>query len=160
MNHKIMLSALVPIVLLFGSVLAGTPQDNKDLVVEFIEALNAKDFERLPDFITEDFTRHSQASPNVVIESKEQFKFHMRDDLEVFPDARQDVRQIIAEGDKVAIWANYMGTYKGRSSKSGLVGPKVNIEMAAIFRIEGGKLAEVWVTWDNKALEAQLKALE
>jgi len=158
MNHRIVFSALIPILLISCSVVAGTPEENKDLVAQFIETLNSKDFERLPGFVTEDIKRHSQASPSVVIESKEQFKFHMRDDLEVFPDARLDVQQVIAEGDRVAIWANYMGTFRGKGSGEVLVGPKVSLEMAAIFRIEGNEIAEMWVTWDNKALETQLQA--
>ena len=157
MNRRIVFSALAA-VLLVATAQAGTVEANKELVTKFIETSNAQDFENLPSYITEDFTRHSQASPKVIIGNKEQFKRHMRDGLEVFPDARLDVKQMIAEGDRVAIWASYLGTYKGRVSGGEWVGPKLDIDIAAVFRIESGKIAEMWVTWDNQAIQSQLDA--
>jgi len=158
MHFRIVFSAVCALILLSQMAFAGTPEENKELVVSFIDAANSQDFERLPSYITENFTRHSQASPSIVVKNKGQFKSHMREGLEIFPDARHDIKQIISEGDRVAIWANYVGTYKGKGQSEGLDGPKVNIETAAIFRIEGGKIAEMWVTWDNQAVKSQLEA--
>ncbi len=160
MNQRILFSVLLAVILVATSTVAGTVDQNKALVAKFIEASNTHDFDNLPNFITDDFLRHSQASPNVVVTNKEQFKRHMRDDLEVFPDARLDVRQVISEGDRVAIWANYLGTYKGQFSGGEWVGAKLNIDIAIIFRVEGDKIAEMWVTWDNEAIQSQLDAQE
>ena len=158
MNQRVALSVLVVAALVATSVVAGTVEDNKELVAKFIEATNAQDYDNLPNYITEDFMRHSQASPDVVITNKEQFKLHMRDGLDVFPDARLDVKQIISEGDRVALWASYLGTYKGKFSGGEWLGPKLDVDIGAIFRVEGDKIAEMWMTWDNQAIQSQLDA--
>lgn len=158
MTHRIVFTVLAAVILVASSAAAGTVDENKELIAKFIEASNAQDFENLPDFITDDFIRHSQASPEVVIASKDQFKTHMRDGLELFPDARLDVKQVVAEGDRVAIWASYRGTFRGQASGDEWVGPKLDVDIAAIFRVEGERIAEMWVTWDNKAIRTQLDA--
>jgi predicted ester cyclase len=35
-------------------------------------------------------------------------------------------------------------------------GKKVQFDFGAILRVENGKLAELWVTWDNMTVLAQL----
>ena len=105
MTLRFMLAFLVAANMAAGSVAAGTIDENKALVAKFFAADNAKDYEKLPTYITEDFTRHSQASPNVVVTHRDQFVAHMRDSDEMFPDAKINAQQIIAEGDKIAeLW--------------------------------------------------------
>lgn len=62
----------------------------------------------------------------------------------------------VAEGDLVAAWATYEGTQKGPIRPSPPTGMKAKFDFAAIFRMENGRIAEWWVTWDNLAT---LKAL-
>lgn len=152
MSPRSMCFILAAACLVAGSVTAGTIEENKALVSKFIDADNSKDFENLPTYITENFMRHSEASPNVVVTNRDQFVEHMRDSLEMFPDARIDVQQIIAEGDRVAVWASYLCSAAG----GGAVGPKIDIDVSMIYRVEGDKIAELWVLWDNNALRSQL----
>lgn len=154
MTLRFVLSVFVAANLAAGSVAAGTIDENKALVSKSIAADNSNDYENLPTYITEDFMRHSQASPNVVVTNRDQFVAHMRDSDEMFPDAIIDVQQIIAEGDRVAVWASY----QGRAAGSGAVGPKIDIDVSMIFRVDGNKIAELWVMWDNNALRSQLNA--
>jgi len=72
----------------------------------------------------------------------------------MFPDAKIDVQQIIAEGDRVAVWVSYQSSVAG--SRAGAPGIDINVSM--IYRVEGNKIAELWVMWDNSALRSQLKA--
>ena len=154
MNFRIVFSILVVASLAAGSATAGTIDENKTLVSKFIAADNSNDYENLPTYITEDFMRHSEATPNLVVTNRDQFVAHMRDSDQMFPDAKINVQQIIAEGDRVAVWARY----QGRAANHGAVGSMIDIDVSMICRIEDNKIAEMWVMWDNNALRSQLKA--
>ena len=153
MTLRLMFFFLVAACLAAGSVTAGTIDDNKELVSKFIAADNSKDFENLPTYIAEDFKRHSEATPNVAVANRDQFIAHMRDGVDMFLDTKMIVQHMIAEGDRVAVWARYRGGVAG-----GGVDPKIDIEVSMIFRVEGDKIAELWVMWDNNALRSQLEA--
>ncbi len=152
MTFRIVCSLFLAAILAAGSVVAGTIDENKLLVSKFIAAENAKDYENLPTYITEDFKRHSQASPNTSVANRDQFVAHMRDDDEFFADVKYYAQQIIAEGDRVAVWASY----QGRAVGVGEVAPKIEVDVSMIFRVEGNQIAELWTMWDNNALRSQL----
>lgn len=156
MRRRFAGSVLVLLALSASVAFAGTPEENRTLVSNFIEAANSKDFDRLPNYIAEDFQRHSQASPGVVVRNRQQFVQLMADDQETFPDSRLTVQQMIAEGDRVAVWGVYTGTFSNRTGPTTTAGAKVEVDMAAIFRVENEQIAEMWVTWDNKTVESQL----
>jgi predicted ester cyclase len=56
----------------------------------------------------------------------------------------------------VAVWATYEGTQRGQMGPFPPSGKKVQFDFAALLRVEEGKIAEMWVTWDNMAILAQL----
>jgi len=138
MTFRFVFSFLVVACLAAGSVAAGTIDENKALVSKFI---------------AEDFTRHSEATPNVAVANRDQFIAHMRDGVDMFLDTKIDVQHMIAEGDRVAVWASYRGGVAGSG-----VDPKIDINVSMIYRVEGDRVAELWVMWDNNALRSQLKA--
>lgn len=153
MTFRLVFSLVFAAILAAGSVSAGTIDENRALVSKFIAAENDKDYENLPTYITEDFKRHSQATPNAAVASRDQFVEHMRDDDEFFAEVKYHAQQIIAEGDRVAVWASY----QGRAAGVGSAAPKIDIDVSMVFRIEGNKIAELWTMWDNNALRAQLE---
>ena len=136
-----------------GSATAGTVDDNKALVLKFIAAENSRDFENLPTYVTEGFQRHSEATPNAAVANREQFIARMRDGLEVFPDARIHVQQVVAEGDRIAVWASYRDGATGTA-----VDPTIDVDIVMMYRVEGDRIAELWAMWDNNALRSQLEA--
>ncbi|MEN8006041.1 MAG: ester cyclase [Candidatus Krumholzibacteriota bacterium] len=143
-------------ILLTGISSAGTPSENKALVENFVKTNNERDYDRLAEFVTDDFTRHAQASPSVVVTNREQFREVVGSDTEMFPDAKTEIQQILAEGDRVAMWATYSGTPKTSVESAPSSGKKMVLELGAFFRIENDKIAEMWVTWDNAAVSRQL----
>ncbi len=153
MTLRFVFSFLVAACLVAGAVAAGTVDENKALVSKFIAADNSKDFESLPTYIAEDFKRHSGATPNVAVANRDQFIEHMRDGVDMFIDTKFYVQHMIAEGDRVAVWASYRGGVAGRG-----IDPKIDIDVSMIYRVEGDKIAELWVMWDNNALRSQLES--
>ncbi len=124
-------------------------EHNKTLVRRIWDAMNARQYDALDELIAHDVVRHCEATPGIEIRSLEQFKEFLRGDLSVFPDSVQSLRHVVAEGDLVAVWATYEGTQRGPMGPFPASGRRARFDFAATFRVENGKIAEWWVTWDN-----------
>jgi steroid delta-isomerase-like uncharacterized protein len=129
---------------------------NKALIMRFAEAVNASDLDALDGLFTQDFRRHCQATPDVQINSLEEFKDFQKGFVVGFPDQRVSAEMIIAEGDYVATYGTYKATHTGPMGDIPATGKAVDVKMLTIFRIQEGKIAELWVEWDNMAMLAQL----
>jgi steroid delta-isomerase-like uncharacterized protein len=129
---------------------------NKDVVGRFTDALNNKDFDLLDDLMVPDFVRHCQATPDVQVRSLNEFKELQKQFLKSFPDQKVTTEMMIAEGDYVAGYATYTGTQEGPMGTLPASGKKVEFKFLSIFRLEEGKIAELWVEWDNIAVLTQL----
>ena len=129
---------------------------NKELVRRFTEATNGADWESLAQVASEDFTRHSTATAGPQVTSREAFIQLQESFLVSFPDQRVTIHQMVAEGDRVAGLATYSGTHTGPMGDVPPTGLTVEIPFLAIFRIESGQIAELWVEWDNLAMLNQL----
>lgn len=91
--------------------------------------------------------------------SREEFIALQRGFMTTFPDQHVRLEQMIAEGDHVAVRAIYTGTQSGPMGDFPASGNKVDGPFIAFFRIESGKIAELWVEWDNVAMLTQLGVL-
>ncbi len=131
-------------------------ETNKALVRRFGEAMNTRRLELLDDVLAPDFARHCQATPGVRVTNREEFKDFLRQDLATFPDSVQMPVHLVAEDDLVAAWLTYEGTQLGPMGPFPASGKKMRLEFGAFVRIENGRIAEMWVTWDNVAALTQL----
>jgi len=129
---------------------------NKDLVRRFTEALNTANWDVLDELVTEDFTRHSQATAGPQVNSREEFIQLQESFLVSMPDQRVTIQKLIAEGDEVAALATYSGTQTGPMGEFPPTGKPVESTFLSIFRIDSGRIAELWVEWDNIAMLSQL----
>jgi steroid delta-isomerase-like uncharacterized protein len=133
-----------------------TTEQNKTVTRRFIDAWNSRQPDEFDDLIARDVVRHCEATPGVEVRSLNQVKEFLRQDTAVFPDSIQTIKLLVAEGDFVAAWTTYEGTQQGPMGPFPPSGRKAQFDFGAVFRIEGGKIAEWWVTWDNMTI---LKAL-
>ncbi len=129
---------------------------NKEAVRTLIEAINSRNFDLLDGVIADDFVRHCQATPDVHVKSREELKQFLRQDLNVFPDSRISVDVILAEGNMVAGLFTLSGKQEGPIGPFPATGRKVEVGYLSIMRLEEGKIAEMWVEWDNLAILSQL----
>lgn len=129
---------------------------NKDLVRRFTEVSNAADWEALAEIVAEDFTRHSAATDGPSVGSRDEFIRLQESFLVSFPDQRVTMERLVAEGDFVAGLAIYTGTHTGPLGEFPATGKTVQSPFLALFRIEAGRIAELWVEWDNAAMLSQL----
>jgi steroid delta-isomerase-like uncharacterized protein len=129
---------------------------NKKLIDQFTEATNAQNWDAFHDLLTEDFMRHCQATPDVQVNSVDEFIQLQKSFINSLPDQKVTTKMLIAEGDKVAAYAVYSGTMSGPMGEFPATGKSTELNFITIFRIEEGKIAEIWVEWDNLAMLGQL----
>ena len=73
-----------------------------------------------------------------------------------FPDVRFDVEIVIAEGDYVAARWTASGTHRGAWGDVEPTGRSVTFSGVNIFRLENGRVAELWNHRDDLGLQQQL----
>ncbi len=129
---------------------------NKEVVMGMIRAINERDFEALDRYVAQNVRRHCGATPGVHVENLQQFKEFLERDLASVPDATQTVNIIFAAGDKVAVQGTYSGTQTGPLGAFPPSGKPLELSLVGILRVENGKIAEIWIEWDNLNALAQL----
>ena len=130
-------------------------ETNKQLLERFVEAINSRDFDAYDELCDRDYVWHiyawhtySSAIVHTETHGLERFKkaeaeWHLSN-----PDLKMIVRDVIAEGDRVAV--RY--TMKGSNSENKIL----SRSSISIYRIEDGKLAEEWLLDDEFRREGTL----
>jgi steroid delta-isomerase-like uncharacterized protein len=126
-----------------------TTERNKTVIRSFFDAWNSRKVDAFDALIAPDIVRHCQSTPGVEVRSLDQLKEFLRQDTAVFPDSIQTIKLLVGEEDLVAAWAAYEGTQRGTMGPFPPSDRKAKFEFGAVFRLESGKIAEWWVTWDN-----------
>lgn len=156
MTIRIVLPVL-GVLLLAGPLTAQTTEERNEATFRaMVEAMEARDLDRLDDLIAPDVVRRSQATPGVVVEGLEDFKAFLRSDWAVVPDSRQTCPLTVAEGDRMVVWCNYEGTQQGPMGPFPATGKSVALDFGGVLRFEDGKVAEIRAVWDRVAALTQL----
>ncbi len=127
---------------------------NKRVIRAFAEAINRRDWAALDDLVAADFVRHSNAAPG--IDSRDDLKRYLRNELATFPDAHESLEDVVAEGDRVAVRHLFRGTQIGPMGPHPPSGRCMTAEYLAIYRLADGRIVEAWVEWDNLSALVQL----
>ena len=149
------------LILLMGIMSCSDPnldlaQQNKAIVEKAFEVVANGDYEGMDNFIAQDYKRHCQATPDLIIESLDAFKEFIKMDRSAIPDQKLDLKMLVAENDLVAFWATYYGTQTGQMGPFPPSGKSAELDFAGVHRLENGKIAETWITWDNITILGQL----
>lgn len=108
-----------------------TAQDDKAFAYGVYEAINTKNIAALEELFDPHVIRH--AAGEVGIES---VKNAVKNAFTTFPDTRFVVEDMVAEGDKVALRVTVHGVPIAPGEPLPII--------MEIFRIENGRVAEVW----------------
>jgi len=125
---------------------------NKANVRRLNEAVNKGNLSILPELFAPNYvfrTTPEYKGP----EGVKQFITAMRT---AFPDYRETINNMVAEGDMVAVFYTLQGTFKGEYGGIAPTGKKFSIPSAILSRFEGGKQVEAWLYLDSLTWYRQL----
>lgn len=128
----------------------------RETVEAFVRAVNAQDWVALMDLVAPGFVRNSAEAGPPALASREDLVDFLRQEARAFPDAVETIEDMLCDGDKVAARHRFSGTQTKPLGDLPASGKRATGEYIAIYRIEGGVIAEAWVAWDNLAVLRQL----
>jgi steroid delta-isomerase-like uncharacterized protein len=76
-----------------------------------------------------------------------------------FPDARGEIEEVVAEGDRVVVRWKTTATHLGEYAGAPPTGRTVAWSGVNLYRLQGGKVVELWQTADVLGLLQQIGAL-
>ncbi len=131
---------------------------NKATVRHALEGLSAGDVDAFLSALAPDYVRHCQAMPAELQELRgpDAMRAWLLGNAATFPDYREEIQELVGEGDFVAWRSVGMGTQLGRMGPFPATGRRMSIVIIGMHRFENGKVAETWTSWDNVAALAQL----
>ena len=138
--------------------IADLEAQNKAVVLHVHEEIAKGNIEVFDEVLTPDYIRHCQAMPPGLQElhGTEQFMGFIRDFVGGVDGLHETIDLIMAEGDKVAYITTMTGTQTGPMGGLPASGKDFSVVNIIIHRLEDGKIAETWVSWDNVAMLSQL----
>jgi steroid delta-isomerase-like uncharacterized protein len=130
---------------------------NKELMTRFFAETSAGNPDAMVEMIADDFVVHTPI-PNIA-PGKAGFRAFMDVFFGAFPEQTTVVQDVLAEGGKVAVRHTHNVVHGGVFVGMPPTGKKASVEGIEIFRIENGKIAEMWHQDDLLSLLIQLGAV-
>ena len=103
-----------------------------------------------PQFISHDWPEGGPTGPQA-------FRHFYSAIRSALPDARYEVDDLIAEGDRVVVRWRLLGTHMGDFRGIAPTGRAIALKGIAIYRVEDGKLMERWVVTDLYGLLEEIR---
>lgn len=137
-------------------------EENKATVRRMLERLNAGDIGGFTDALAPDYVRHCQAMPPDLqeIRGRDVMRGWLESNQATFPDYREEIECLVAEGDLVAWRSRGTGTQRGALGAFPATNKRIDLTIIGMHRFdEKGRVAETWTSWDNVAALTQLGLL-
>jgi steroid delta-isomerase-like uncharacterized protein len=132
---------------------AEVEEENKEIIIDTIEAWNKVDIEALKEIYSPDYVWHFAGEETLSLEDLiEDLKW----EITVYPDRTFSTEDVISKGDKVVSRYVYRGTHEGDREDFPATGKKVEMEGIIIDRFENGKIVESWDVADLLSIYKQL----
>jgi len=129
--------------------------DNRRLVEEAFEAINAHDPDRYVQLVDASYVMENPASPTPIL-GRERVKQFMAMYFNAFPDFHYDIEQIIVSGDWVVSRWRVTGTHKGEFNGIPATNRQVTSRGCTVTEIRNGRIAKTSVHYDQLAVLQQL----
>jgi steroid delta-isomerase-like uncharacterized protein len=127
---------------------------NKALTRQFFSRISAGDLSAVDELLSDAFVEHEQVPGLAPGKEGTRQLFEMFHSA--FDQARVEVDDMIAEGDKVFVLARLTGTQRGEFLGIPATGKTINVNVCDYFRIDNGALSEHWGVMDAAGMMHQL----
>ncbi len=131
---------------------------NKQVVRQFFELLGRQDTKRMEQLLisSTQYSFHRSGMPHMDWNAHKQLLAAI---TRAFPDLHHDVKDMVAEGDKVAVRLNVTGTHKSEFRGIPPSGGKLSLDEMAFLTIIDGRITEGWITSDTMSFMQQIGAI-
>jgi len=159
---NVLLAALLILPILTGcsqdSAVREMEEQNKALVQRIHAEVSKGNLEIFDEVLSPDYVRHCQAMPPELqeIHGTEVFKTFVADFVNSVSNCKDEIELILADSNMVAYVTTTTGTQTGPMGDLPASGKDFMLKNIVIQRIENGKIAETWISWDNVAMLTQL----
>ena len=127
---------------------------NKALVRRWHDLESWKDVEAIAEILAPDFTGHHLDHPKPM--TRDDVIRFVNEQRASFPDLRDTIHEIVAQGDLVAVRFTRTATFEGRWRELDPTRRTNSVSMFQLVRIAGDQIAESWLVWDSARLEKLL----
>jgi steroid delta-isomerase-like uncharacterized protein len=131
---------------------------NKRIVSQFFELLGRHDTEKMEQLLVSS-TQYSFHPSGTRPMDWNEHKQLLAAITRAFPDLQHDIKDMVAEGGKVAVRINVTGTHKGEFQGIPPSGRKLSIDEMAFLTIIDGRITEGWITSDTMSFMQQIGAI-
>jgi len=132
-----------------------TEEQNKIIVEKYFDGWNSKDLKVLDEIADPQFSMYNPSNSQNPMNS-EQTKTWAESVFKSFPDVKYDIKEIFADGDKVAVWWTFTGTHQGDLWNIPATGKKVINSAIEIYKFKDGKILEERTEIDGMSFYQQL----
>jgi len=133
---------------------AEVEEQNKALVIEWLEQWDSGNFAIADKIIADNFVLH--LSGGVDIKGADEFIESGKPLYAAFPDYKHIVVDAFAKGDKVVVRFEPKGTHEGEYMGIPPTGKQVQYTAIAVYKFKEGKCVEMWVDADILGMMMQL----
>lgn len=137
--------------------MAPTEHTTKDIVRQYLNAFNDRDDETMADLLPDDVVEHGI---HTTIRGVDEILEFLEAHFEAFPNYSGSTESMIAEGDTVAVRYTVRGTHSGEYRDVEPTGRTAEWTGMAMYRIEDGQIAEIWLEENRLGLLEQLEVVE
>lgn len=131
-------------------------EQNKAVVRRWLEeALNQGKVEVLDEICTDDYVEYDPAYPGGHLR-RDQVKQAIPIYRSAYPDLRFGIEDMIAEGDKVAVYWTLTGTNLGEFRGMPPTGKRAEADGMTLVRLRDGKSVEARSCWDATGLRQRI----
>ncbi len=157
----VLLALIVAALTLFGACTSEDPttalEQNRALVQRFYEEFDANpSLDVIDRWLAPDYRSHEAGAGKPL--DLAAYRESLMPFLEGFTEIHHDVRQMVAEGDRVALLVDISMKHTGEFAGLTATGRTVAVSEMVILRLSDGKLAEEWILFDGAGLMQQLQS--
>jgi steroid delta-isomerase-like uncharacterized protein len=134
-----------------------TPEENTEVVRQYLNAFNERDRDALSTVLAEDVVEHGAHER---LHGFEEIAEFLDAHFETFPDYSGTADAVIAEDDTVTVRYTVRGTHTGEYQNVEPTGRTVEWTGMAMYRVDNGEIAEIWIEEDRLGLLRQLEIVD
>jgi predicted ester cyclase len=133
---------------------AEVEEQNKEIVRKLYEAIDKQDMDTFLGLSGSDAVCHIPGVPDAVpFEAVTQV---IQSFYKAFPGSTHAIKDVIAEGDKVAVRFTQVSTHTGEYEGIAPTGNNIKVECQHLLRLVNRQIAEIWLVEDNLGMMHQL----